>query len=99
MTGIEFAHGAHRNDGLIDTWILHGGKATRWRFLLFWICAVLNLFVPKYVSGFEYFRSTALSIQLEKEAVLGIDGEPLPKGKNFDIYVAPGLFKTVLFMN
>ena len=49
--------------------------------------------------GFDYFRSTALSIQLEEEMILGIDGERLPKGKRFDVYAAPALFKTVMKMD
>ena len=99
MPGIEFAHGAHRNDGLLDTWILPEERATRMRFFGFWLCAVMGLFVPRYIMGFDYFRSTALSIQLEEEMILGIDGERLPKGKRFDIYAAPGLYKTILSMN
>ena len=99
MPGIEFAHGAHRNDGLMDTWILPAERATRLRFFGFWICAIMNWFVPKYISGFDYFRSSAMSIQLEEEMVLGIDGERLPKGKRFDVYAAPALFKTVMKMD
>ncbi|EDR22215.1 sphingosine kinase, putative [Entamoeba dispar SAW760] len=99
MPGIEFAHGAHRNDGFIDSWILPGERATRWRFLGFWICAVLNLFVPNYISGFDYFRSTALSIRLQNDVVIGIDGEKLPPGNSFDLYVAPGLYRTMLCTN
>ncbi|ELP84535.1 sphingosine kinase, putative [Entamoeba invadens IP1] len=93
MPGIEFAHNAHRNDGLMDNWILSEKNATRLRFLGFWICAVLNVFVPKYVSGFDYFRSSAMALRLEKEDVLGFDGERLPPGKNFNIYVAPSVYR------
>ncbi|KAL7719476.1 DAGKc domain-containing protein [Entamoeba marina] len=96
MPEIEFAHGAHRHDGLIDTWILPGERATRFKFLGFWYCAIANIFVPKKISGFDYFRTSALSIQLEKDTLLGLDGERLPPGKNFNVYVAPSLYRTML---